>query len=641
MLMAMAVPAHGQVPAPTVTTDVISSITAPLNFRFSARVFSVTTTNVTVGVSGGSLITGRLRCFDGATSVSCDGPLDKVSFSASSPLITGETYELKVNPEGVTPQVNDGVNPVAAYRRLLRAPSSAEEVSPGLTQRWRRVRADAAGNGVYLTERRAGARATYRFIGTSIIWITKTGPMQGLATLYIDGTRVATIDTYSSQERYRVGKTISGLSNAAHTLVVRVEGRAGRGRGAWVAIDGFRTASGGTVNEYAALYRWLLVRDNKASGRMYATTSTPSAAADFRFKGRGLDWFTHTGPDQGIAKVYVDGKYMRTFDNYSSSARYGVRRSITNLTDAQHMFTVVVTGQKNRASRGAAIKLDAFVLRAATADFRRLGAWIDLYDYTDTSDPTSQLNEMRDHGVKTLYIQTGRHTTNAFHRPNGIGRWVEGAHARGIKVIGWYLPRYDDPISSQVTKTTAIASYRSPAGQRFDGLAIDIEDRTDPDTDAHLTPSQFFAGITKHLRLVRSAVGVSYPIGAITFAPLDMDIWPGGWNGFPWSSIARYADVAMPMSYWSNRYGRCEASPPDTRYCVDGYTRENVTRTRALTGLPVHIIGGVMTHPKIGPSTVRDFVDAAKAVRAYGASLYDARSTSDSEWVQVEGANSL
>jgi hypothetical protein len=639
LLVSLASPAHAQTEPPTVVVSTLRSLVGPLVFTFSRDVGPITEDNVRVTISGGAPVAGRRACAGSSGPVPCSGSsVRTVAFRPTVPFVTGETYDALVNPEGAAPQVTDGITAVGSYKRVLRAPTGAEENSPGITYRWGRVKADAAGGGQYVRERQAGARAIYRFTGTSVRWITTLAPEHGVAKIFIDGAAVATVDTYASSRRYRVAKTFSGLADRAHTLVVRVEGRAGRGSGAWVAVDGFRTAAG-IVDETAGRYAWRVVRDAKASGDAYATTPSVGAVATFVFRGRAAEWYTHTGPDQGIAKIFVDGKYIRSFDNYSSTRRYAVRRAIMNLSDTQHQLQIVVTGGKNRASRGTLVRLDAFALRAPTTAFRGLGAWVDLFDYTDSTNPASQLDEMRSHGVKTLYLQTGRFTTSAFRYPTAVRAWLEGAHARNIKVVGWYLPRYDEPITAEVDKTVAIATYRSAGGHTFDGLGIDIEYRTDPDTNTHLKPSEFFAGITKHLRLVRSKVGVSFPIAAITFAPLDMDIWPGGWNGFPWSSVARYSDVAMPMSYWSNRYGRCDDG--DTRYCVTGYTRENIVRTRALTGLPVHIIGGVMTHARIGPSTVRAFVDASKAERAYGASLYDARSTDDGEWVEARRANQL
>ena len=43
----------------------------------------------------------------------------------------------------------------------------------------------------------AGARATMTFTGRSIAWIARTGPNRGVATVYVNGSKVDTIDLYS------------------------------------------------------------------------------------------------------------------------------------------------------------------------------------------------------------------------------------------------------------------------------------------------------------------------------------------------------------------------------------------------------------------------------------------------------------
>lgn len=650
--------ARAEAGPPSVTTDALTTIAGPLRFRFSEPVIAVTTSNVTVTLVGGGAVAGRLVCRGATATVVCEtGPATIVEFLPSVPFVTGETYDARVNPEGVAPQVVDADEalPVPAYLRHLRTPTTQEEGSPGATFRWRRVRATGAGDDVYVAESRAGARAVHRFRGTSVTWITAYGPDHGIAKVTIDGRLVGTIDTYASSRLMRRAKRFGGLADRAHVLVITVTGRAGRGSSAWVAVDGFRVNDGPPVPETAASYRWPLVRADAASGDLYASTSTPGALVQFPFRGRAIDWITVLGPSQGKARVFIDGTLVRTYDNYAASVRYGARRTVTNLADGRHTIVIAVDSGRNRASRGTSIAIDRFVLRAATGDMRRLGAWVDRFDH-DTQgrycpagracmSTEAALDEMKARGVRTVYLQTGTYSTAAFAEEPAIIRWLDVAHARGIKVIGWYLPSYEDPVTVEVTKTAAIATFKTPSGNRFDGLGIDIEWRNartpnENGTYRRLSNDEFFTGVTAHLRLVRSRVGVSFPIGAIPFAPLDMEPELGGnWGGFPWSSIGRFADVVLPMSYWTNRYGRCDDG--DSRYCVTGYTRENIRRARALTGLPVHIIGGVTNVARLGTTETRAFVAAARAENAFGGSLYDASHTASSEWTELAGLNRL
>ena len=168
--------------------------------------------------------------------------------------------------------------------------------------------------------------------------------------------------------------------------------------------------------------------------------------------------------------------------------------------------------------------------------------------------------------------------------------------------------------------------------ERFDGLAIDIEYRGKTDSK-----TEFFTGIASHLLHVRARVGVVFPIGAITFAPLDMDLWTAGWSGFPWGAVGAYADVEMPMGYWSNRDARCAGG--QSQYCPYQYAVQNIQRAHSYTRLPVHEIGGVGN--RVTSTGVSQFVQGARDARAYGGSLYDYRTTASAFWAPLAGLNSL
>lgn len=267
--------------------------------------------------------------------------------------------------------------------------------------------------------------------------------------------------------------------------------------------------------------------------------------------------------------------------------------------------------------------------------FKKLGAWVDLYDY-ETTDPVAASADMAAHGVKTLYLQTARWNKPAPDDPNVFQdmplaeRWVHAAHANGMRVVGWYLPAYED-MGRDVTRTKAIATYRTSAGQRFDALAIDIEYKGQMSS-----LSEWNAAIVEHIRRVRSKVGALYPVAAIVPSALAMEIYPQNWVGFPWKGIANYANVFMPMAYWSYRHD-CDSKP---QHCAYGYTAGNVQRVRELTGkpgLPVHVIGGVSD--AINTQEVSDFVKAALAVKVYGASLYDYRTTKAAYWAPLQKLN--
>jgi hypothetical protein len=268
-------------------------------------------------------------------------------------------------------------------------------------------------------------------------------------------------------------------------------------------------------------------------------------------------------------------------------------------------------------------------VRPDTGGFRRLGVWVDYLDYG--LDPAAAVRDFAAHGAHTLYLETARYSSASdVLYPALVGRWIEQAHAAGIAVVGWYLPGYSEFLDRDVRRTLAIARFRSPAGQGFDALAVDIEYQ-----GASGSVAEFNRGVASHLARVRAAVGARYPVGAIVPAPLGMALDPAAWTGFPWSAIGRQADVVLPMSYWSYRHD-CPANP---LHCPYRYTRGNAAEAARRSGLPVHVIGGV--GDQVTTAGVHDFVDGALDERAYGGSLYDYRTTAPAFWPDLERLGSL
>jgi hypothetical protein len=80
------------------------------------------------------------------------------------------------------------------------------------------------------------------------------------------------------------------------------------------------------------------------------------------FRGTGIDWFTARGPDQGRAKIYVDGLLVRTVDNYAASPAFGVARSISGFADGVHTLRIVVLATARPVATGALVSVDRFAI---------------------------------------------------------------------------------------------------------------------------------------------------------------------------------------------------------------------------------------------------------------------------------------
>jgi hypothetical protein len=88
---------------------------------------------------------------------------------------------------------------------------------------------------------KAGATASLTFTGRSIAWLAPVGPDRGKAEVYVNGTRVATIDLHSSTSgAQRVVWVGSWTTAASRKVTIKVLGTAGRPR---VDLDAFITAN--------------------------------------------------------------------------------------------------------------------------------------------------------------------------------------------------------------------------------------------------------------------------------------------------------------------------------------------------------------------------------------------------------------
>ena len=86
----------------------------------------------------------------------------------------------------------------------------------------------------------------------------------------------------------------------------------------------------------------------------------PGARAKFQFTGNAVAWIGPVGPTRGQAKVYVDGKYVKTVNAYASAFRSTrVLFKASFPTAKARQLTVVVVGTKGHAT----VAIDAMVVR--------------------------------------------------------------------------------------------------------------------------------------------------------------------------------------------------------------------------------------------------------------------------------------
>ena len=261
----------------------------------------------------------------------------------------------------------------------------------------------------------------------------------------------------------------------------------------------------------------------------------------------------------------------------------------------------------------------------ALAEYRGLGAWIDVFDWSNAytgnkpSVGTAEVDRMADLGVQTLYVQAARHDSPSdVQEPDRLLPIINQAHARGIRVIVWYLPSLED-VNRDLQRLMAISRLPS------ESVAVDIESRAVADPGER---SRRLVDLSHRLR--QSLPGRS--IGAIVLPPVVTDVINTNyWPGFPWRELVPDYDAWLTMGYWTNR---TQASGYRDAY---RYTAENIDRMRANLGLPaapVHPIGGI--GDKTTVADVEAFHRAAAERGALGGSLYDYRTTGDALWPPLQ-----
>ncbi|HMF04511.1 MAG TPA: hypothetical protein VKH17_06820 [Acidimicrobiia bacterium] len=276
--------------------------------------------------------------------------------------------------------------------------------------------------------------------------------------------------------------------------------------------------------------------------------------------------------------------------------------------------------------------------RRDLAAYQGLGTWVDVYEYVPALQKAhrkppvtpSDVDKMKDHGVKTLYLQSAQddsRTPGATVTPKLLGQFLQRAHDAGLRVVAWYLPHFDD-LDADLRHIRGLLDFRS-GGERFDGVALDIEFRGDV-SDAAVR-SDALVDLSRRVRqLARNR-----PIGAIVLEPVLLEVVNANfWPDFPWRRIAGLYDVWLPMSYWTNR------TAGSVYRDSFRYTDENIRRLRANLGqsdAPVHAIGGLGNAASI--QDYAGFVRAARAQRAIGWSIYNYGVTPRNAWSRVGGKN--
>ena len=227
---------------------------------------------------------------------------------------------------------------------------------------------------------------------------------------------------------------------------------------------------------------------------------------------------------------------------------------------------------------------------------------------------------MASRDVRTVWVETANYGASVdVVSPVQLGRLVDALHARGIRVVGWYLPGHVKPALDS-RRALAMLSFRTPTGRcvRRSGARCRVDEA--PERHAALA-ARGRAG----KRASATAAGDT-PLAIVPFNPRGLERRPATWPRFPWAELAESADAFAPMVYTGGALKGFDATY--------GYVTRALRLLRANTGnpdVPIHVAGGVAD--RLGPEELAGFVAAVSDDgETIGVSLYDWMTTPPRAW---------
>jgi hypothetical protein len=280
------------------------------------------------------------------------------------------------------------------------------------------------------------------------------------------------------------------------------------------------------------------------------------------------------------------------------------------------LIALTVAVASSSATAPAAEQADAAV-------FGGLGTWVDIYDGGVFAAPERTAARIAARGVKVVWVETANDRAAAdVVRPAQLGRLVDALHARGVRVVAWYLPGHVNH-GLDIRRSLAMLSFRTASGQAFDGVALDVESTRLRKVDLR---SQRAVDLARRLR----AQAGSTPLAIVPFNPRGLERRPSTWPRFPWAELAAQSDAFAPMVYTGGAFTGFDATY--------GYVTRALRLLRLHTGNPdvqIHVAGGVAN--RLGPEELAGFVAAVSDDGAVlGVSLYDWATTGPAAWRALE-----
>ncbi|WP_243244483.1 cohesin domain-containing protein, partial [Clostridium paraputrificum] len=211
----------------------------------------------------------------------------------------------------------------------------------------------------------------FKFKGTGFNWYSHKSIYRGIANVYIDGSLVSKVDTYSATDQFNtLVFSKDGLENKEHTVKIEVTGSQNpNSYNNKIAIDRIQiletssTLTSGIYQENNSAFKyhgtWDTFAKSEHSDGSIKLSTAKGNFLEFKFKGTGFNWYSHKSIYRGIANVYIDGSLVSKVDTYSATDQFNTLVfSKDGLENKEHTVKIEVTGSQNPNSYNNKIAID-------------------------------------------------------------------------------------------------------------------------------------------------------------------------------------------------------------------------------------------------------------------------------------------
>lgn len=240
------------------------------------------------------------------------------------------------------------------------------------------------------------------------------------------------------------------------------------------------------------------------------------------------------------------------------------------------------------------------------------------------SDVNALVQAAKKAGITHFYTEVAI-TRYGFYAQDSLDRLLPVAHKAGLKVIAWIYTNLDN-VGDDARMTELVANYRTPSGDRADGMLMDIEEVTDS------------ASVYTYGQLARAMLGPDVLFVASVFHPFARP-------GYPYAAIAASFNVIAPMNYWHSRKNRQYSDAAVERFVsVSVQTIRAAMTVAGGTPLPIEETGqsydmytAAFTGWKDAPITAEINADlrTARDLGCIGISFYEWQTATQDEWSAI------